>query len=241
MGRDERIPFERRLDSLTTRFVERIATCLERLSELVSLYSNGEPYDQCVRRIRDLESECDRTYRSVAAHVSTANVRDLGIRLTGIHLNRNQLLHLFDHLDEIANGAERFASDLDAIAPRRVDDCFEGLQDMITSARAGIRFLEEIVPGFVQSLIDPDEEMSIVEVVGPVRRIESHVDELRDEVIATAFESEPLAVALVYREMALQLDGVVDTMEDVTDQMLLVGGDSQVMDLTNYDKKDLHR
>lgn len=232
MERDERIPFERRLDALTTRFVDRIATCLDRLSELVSLYSNGEPYAQCVRQVQDLESECDRVYRSIATHISTANASDLGIRLTEIHLNRKQLLDLFAHLDEIPNGAERFASDLEAIEPPEVDDSLDDIQEMIASARAGVRFLEDAVPTFVRSLTHPEKEMSIDEIVGPVRRIESHTDELRDEVIATAFECEPQAVALVYREMVLLLDGVVDAMEDVTDQMVLIGGDSQVVDLT---------
>lgn len=232
MEREKRTPFERRLDSLTVRLVDQIAACLDRLSELVSLYSSGEPYDRCVRRVRTLESECDETYRSAATHISTVDARDLGIRLTGIHLNRNQLLDLFTYLDEIPNAAERFASDLEAIKPRRVDDCLEGLGEMITSARAGVRFLEEAVPKFIRSLTDPEEAMSIVDVVGPARRIESHVDDLRAEVIATAFESEPQATALVYRELALLLDGLVDAIEDVTDQMVLVGGDSEVMDLT---------
>lgn len=231
MEPEERAPFERRLESLTTRFVDRIATCLDRLAELVRLYAGGDPIAACVRRVRDLESECDDTYRSVATHVSTVDAGELGIRLTGIHLNRNQLLGLFATLDDVANGAERFASDLEAIEPAGIDDCLAGLREMIETARAGMRFLERAVPSFVRSLTDPGERMTIDEIVGPVRRIESHVDDLRDDVIAAAFERGSDATALVYRELALLIDGVVDAMEDATDRMILVGGDSQVMDL----------
>lgn len=233
MEPDEGEPFDRRLESLTTRFVDRIATCLDRLAELVSLYGRGEPIAACVRRVRDLESECDDTYRSVATHVSTIEASELGIRLTGIHLNRDQLLGLFATLDEIANGAERFASDLEAIEPPVIDDCLDGLVEMIATARAGMRFMVEAVPAFVRSLTDPGKGMTIDEIVGPARRIESHADDLRDDVIEAAFERESGAVALVYRELALLLDGVVDAMEDVTDRMLLVGGDSQVVDLAD--------
>lgn len=231
MDHEDRDPFERRLESLTTRFVDRIATCLDRLAELVSLYADGDPIAACVGRIRDLESECDDTYRSVTTHVSTVDAGELGIRMTGVHLNRDQLLGLFATLDDVANGAERFASDLEAIRPAVVDDCLAGLREMIETARAGMRFLERAVPSFVRSLTDPGERMAIDEIVGPVRRVESHVDDLRDDVIAAAFEDESDGTALVYRELALLIDGVVDGMEDATDRMILVGGDSPVLAL----------
>ena len=233
MEREERVPFERRLDTLTTRFVELVGTCLDRLADLLSLYSSGDPYERCVRQVRALESECDSTYRSVTTHVSTARADDLELRLTGIHLHREQLLGLFADLDEVANAAERFASDLQAIEPPRVDDCLAGLEEMVASARAGVRFLEGAIPAFVRSLTDPAASLSFAETVGPARRIESHVDELRDEVIATAFEREPPATALVYRELALLLDGLADAVEDVTDRMVLVGGDSQVTEFAD--------
>lgn len=233
MEPEEREPFTHRLESSTTRFVDRIATCLDQLAELVSLYVDGEPIAECVRRVRDLESECDDVYRSVATHVSTVEVRELGIRLTGIHLNRDQLLGLFATLDEIANGAERFASDLEAIEPPAVDDCLDGLAEMIATARAGLRFLTDAIPAFIRSLTDQGRRVTSNEIVGPVRRIESHADDLRDEVIKAAFERETGAVALVYRELALLLDGVIDAMEDATDRMLLIGGDSQVVDFAD--------
>lgn len=233
MDSEEREPFAHRLESLTTRFVDRIATCLDQLAELVSLYGDGRPIMECVRRIRDLEGECDDIHRSVATHVSTVEVRELGIQLTGIHLNRDQLLELFATLDEIANGAERFASDLEAIEPPVIDDCLGDLAEMIATARAGIRFLTDAVPAFIQSLTNQARRVTINEIVGPVRRIESHADDLREEVIKAAFERETAAVAFVYRELALLLDGVVDAMEDASDRMLLVGGDSQVVDFVD--------
>lgn len=233
MEREEGVSFERQLDSLTTRFVEQVGTCLDRLAELLTLYSSGEPYARCVDQIRALESECDSTYRSVTTHVSTVRADDFEIRLTGIYLHREQLLGLFTHLDEIANAAERFASDLQAIEPARVDDCLADLEEMVASTRAGVRFLEDAVPAFVRSLTDPAESLSFAETVGPARRIESHVDELRDEVIATAFEREPPTTALVYRELALLLDSLADAVEDVTDRMVLVGDDSRVTEFAD--------
>lgn len=233
MEPEEREPFTHCLESLTTRFVDRIAMCLDQLAELVSLYVDGEPIAECVRRIRDLESECDDIHRSVATHVSTVEVRELGIRLTRIHLNRDQLLGLFATLDEIPNGAERFASDLEAIAPPAVDDCLDGLAEMIATARAGLRFLTDAIPAFIRSLTNQGRRVTSNEIVGPVRRIESHADDLRDEVIKAAFERETGAVALVYRELALLVDGVIDAMEDATDRILLIGGDSQVVDFAD--------
>lgn len=227
MVEDDPRAFERRLETLTETFVERVADCLECLPELIDRYAEGEPYLEDVQRVRVLESDCDRTYREVSALVATATDRDLGIRLTGVYLNRDRLLDLFGRLDEVANAAERFASDLAAIEPPRVDAPLDGLREMARFATQGVQHLADAVVDFVRALCHPDEVASVADVVESVRRTESAVDELRNGVVSTAFDREPPTVALVYRELALLLDDALDAMEDVTDLMFVVEGNDQ--------------
>lgn len=230
MVEDDSGSFDRRLETLTETFVERVADCLEYLPALVDRYADGEPYVEDVQRVQALESECDRTYREVSALVATATERDLGIRLTGVYLNRDQLLELFRRLDEVANATERFASDLAAIEPPRLEAPLDGLREMAELATEGMQYLENAVTDLVRALCNPDEVAPVADVVESIRRTESAVDELRDGVVSVAFERESHAVALVYRELALLLDGVLDAMEDTTDLMFVVDGDSREID-----------
>lgn len=55
-----------------------------------------------------------------------------------------------------------------------------------------------------------------------VREAESRCDALRNDVIETAFADESVTRPLLYRESALRFGTLVDTMEDVVDQLVLV-------------------
>lgn len=226
MATEDRTRFERRLDALTATFVEGVTECVAALPELLDRYADGASTDGLLARTRERESECDRVHREVSSLVSTADAGELGIRLTGVHLNRGQLLELYARLDDVADAAERFAADLVGMDPRRVEAGLAGLRAMADSAVRAVDHLGEAVTGFVRTLCDPEYSLAVVDTVETVRRIEGRVDERRDEVVATAFRRGDDAAGLVYRELAFGLDSVVDAAEDVTDRMFLLAGDN---------------
>lgn len=53
--------------------------------------------------------------------------------------------------------------------------------------------------------------------------MESECDGLRNKVVATAFDGG-VPAPLVYRELAVLLDGLVNGIEDVTDQIVWIAG-----------------
>lgn len=223
--------FEQRLDSLTTAFLERIDDCVRQLPELLTRYASEQPYQETVQEIRSLETVCDRRNRELSSLVSAATVEDLGIRLTWVHLHSGRVIELFTLLDTIANTAERFADELSAMRPPRRVDCLEGLHTMATHAVTAMGQLRTVVVEFIRTLCRPDHSIAVTDAVRNIRGLESESDAIRNDIVATAFREQPYTVPLLYRELALVLDTVLDTMEDVTDQLLLITGNESWIDI----------
>ena len=218
--------FEDRLVSLTDTFLDQVSDCVNSLPQLVAAYAAGddEAFEAAVARVRRLESDCDQSVRAVTAMVANADVQDLGIRLTHVHLHAGQTIELYQGLDEVANTAEQFAEDLAATAPPRVPallDTFEALAERACEAFAAMR---TVVTSYLGVLRRPDDAVDVTAAVERVRAIESDCDRLRNEAVSTAFGDHEDAYPVVYREQAWLVDGVVDAMEDVTDCVVRVSG-----------------
>lgn len=217
--------FEDRLVSLTDTYLGQLGDCVRLLPELVAAYADRDDgFEDCLDRVRRLESDCDETARAVTSLVSNADVQDLGVRLTRVHLHAGQTIELYHCLDEIANAAEQFAEDLAATEPPRVPallDAFEAMAERASEAFAAMR---EAVTGYLGVLRDRDGGVDVTGAVEAVRAAESDCDRLRNEAVSTAFGDHEDAYPVVYREQAWLLDGVVDAMEDVTDRIVRVSG-----------------
>lgn len=218
--------FEDRLVSLTETYLDQLERCVGLLPELVAAYATGEDdeFEERLGRVRQLESDCDESARAVTSLVANADVRDIGIRLTHVHLHAGQTIELYHSLDEVANAAERFAEDLAATQPPRVPALLDAFEAMGKRASEAFAAMREAVTSYLGVLRAPDAAVDITDAVDSVRAAESDCDRLRNEAVATAFSDHEDAYPVVYREQAWLLDGVVDAMEDVTDCIVRVSG-----------------
>jgi uncharacterized protein Yka (UPF0111/DUF47 family) len=231
MSVENRGTFEQRLASLTAAFLDQLEACVEQVPRLLDRYADGESTEEIVEELGTRESECDRTNRTVRRLIAGSNVEELGIRLTSVHLHSGQIIELYQRLDEIANHLEQFATELAAIDPPRQTSCLAGLGEMAEHCVAGMAVLSRAVRQYVRALCEPTASLSITTQVARIRELESESDRVRDRIIASAFQDGPTATSLVYFQLATRLDAVVDTMEDVTDQMLLVTGNQDWIEI----------
>jgi len=231
MTATEREPFEARLRSETETYLDHTAACVECLPRLVDAYAADGDYEAVAGRIAETEGKCDETNRRVSALVGNADVRDLGIRLSRVHLHSGQTIDLYHALDEVANAAEQFADEMAAIRPERDPALLDSLAEMAALAVDAATALRPAVAGYLDALCDPEASVSIAHEVAHVRAVESECDRLRADLVASAFDGDASGTALVYRELATLLDGVVDAMEDVTDRMIRITGTELSIDV----------
>jgi uncharacterized protein Yka (UPF0111/DUF47 family) len=223
--------FERQLTDLTTTYLDHLQECVEQTSDLLRRYADEEPVDQIADHVSDLESDCDRTNREISALISGSSVETLGIRLTRVHLHSGQIIGLYQLLDEVANLVEQFSEELVAIRPPRSTVCLDGLQEMAACCVTAMDALVAAVDDYVRALCEPTCSLSISDSVTEIRSIESDGDRIRNQILTSAFQDGPSSTALVYLELATCLDSAIDTMEDVTDQMLLLTGNQDWIDI----------
>jgi uncharacterized protein Yka (UPF0111/DUF47 family) len=205
----------------TEQYVSRVERCVTLVSELLEGYVEGGPYRETAERIRTLESECDHAGRRVSAAITTASAEQVGLRNSRVHINSPQVVSLFQTLDEVANAAEQVAEELLTVRPP-TGIPFDQLRGMADCATEAVAALAGAVIAFVRALCDPSDSVILVDEVEAVRESESACDRLRNDAVATAFDDAPTAEALLYREFALLLDGLLDAMEDVTDRIVLI-------------------
>jgi len=231
MSDSETVVLADRLVSRTETYLDQTEACVALLPELLAAYPDGD-YREFVDRISTLESDCDRTNRHLCGLVADADVRDLGIRLTRVHLHASQTIELFNALDEVANAAEQFAVDLDGLRPDLPPDRRDRFDEMAAEAATAMAALRSAVTDYVGVLCNPETSADIAGDVACVRNVESRCDRLRNEAVTAAFDGDAGgdASALVCRELALQLDEVVDAMEDVTDRMVRTTGSELAVD-----------
>lgn len=229
--------FEDQLLSETDAYLNRVEDCVFQLQTLLDQYVAESSYKGVVDLISEIESDCDQLNRRISALISNSNARKLGIKLTRLHVNSRPTIQLYQLLDEIANAVEQFAEEIDAISPPIDEPCLDRLREMADIAIRTMTVLKEAVTDYVRVLCQPDTAITLTAEIGRIRTAESRCDKLRTEVIATAFSDGPSPTALVYRELALLLDQVVDTMEDVTDQMILIIGNQSWIEIESEESE----
>lgn len=235
---DDQFEFGEQLETVTDRYLDQLDDCVRTLPPLIETYRAGDEYRAEIERIQRFESDCDTTKLELGTLITGTDNADAGLRLAWVHLHADRLLELYRYLDEIANVAEQFAEELGAIEPRRNNECLDGLLNMSELAVAAASELERVVREFVRALCRPEYSVSITDGVSTVRALEGDADSVRNEVIEAAFDGEHNADAVVYRQLAVFLDTILDSMEDVTDQMHLMTGSEEWLDFEIYPPYD---
>ncbi|MCD2203552.1 DUF47 family protein [Halobacterium sp. KA-6] len=219
--------FSRQVVEQTDAYLDAISECVDLLSRLVENYEPGDSARHLVEEIRGLESDCDAQSRRLSALITNTTVREFGIRNSRVHLNAEQVVRLYQLLDEIPNAAEQIAEDLVTIAPERRRSCFRRYREMVDHATTAMAALADAVHEFVRLLCSSTETGSITRHVETIRATESECDGVRNAVIADVFADEAIPQPMVYREFASLFDRLVDAMEDVTDQLVLLSSSEQ--------------
>lgn len=210
------------LRSQTETYLGDIADCVRLLPQLLKNYSRGRGFEETAAEIRRLESQCDEKNRQISGLLSNSTTKEIGLRNSRIHLNATQVLELYQQLDDIVNTVERIAEELITIRPPRIRSCFQQFQEMTGCATTAMNVLEEVVTTFTRLLCSHNKTGMIAEKIETIRAAESACDRIRNELIADVFADESIAQPLIYREFALLFDQLTDSIEDVTDQVVLI-------------------
>jgi len=217
--------FGKQLESKTDTYLSGLTDCIELLPGMLEQYAASGAYEETLDRIQSLESDCDEQNRAISGAITNADAQDIGLLNTRIQFNASALLELYKTLDVIANHTERIAQELVMMQPSSEPDCYDGLQEMATHTVTMAETLEEVVNRFVHDLCYPDSSDTLTEEIQTVRALESECDELRNDVIATAFSDPQVDQPLVYREFAILLDELANEMEDLTDRIVIIATD----------------
>ncbi|MES3160939.1 MAG: DUF47 family protein [Halorubrum sp.] len=217
--------FGDRLESRTAAYFDRLIDCIELLPEAFDRYEADGAYHDTVERIAAIESECDDVNREITGSITDSGPQDIGLLNTRVNFNAASLIELYNDLDVIANHTERITQELVMTRPEHGTEPFEGLTEMAAEAVTMAEQLGEVVEQFVHGLTAPNETVTLTERIEAVRAGESRCDAIRDDVIATAFDGGRTADALLYREFAILLDELANTMEDVTDRIVVIASD----------------
>lgn len=241
MAAEQPATFGRELEALTDRYLEELTACVGTLGPLLDRYRSDGEYGRIVERTRRLESDCDETRRKLSGLVTGVNPESTGIRQTWVYLHTDRLLELYSTLDSVANTTEQFATELGAIEPPRLVPCLDGLHRMAGHSVLAAKELEAVVSAFVRALCRPDGTVSLTKQVTRIRALESEADAVKSDVLSAAFDGDSIGTEVVYRQLVVLLDAVLDAIEDVTDRMHLLSGIEEWLDLDIYPTPEIGR
>jgi len=210
------------LDAQTETYLNRLTDCVSLLPEILDEYATDGDYESTFEAIGDIESECDRLNREINGTITNAGPDDIGLLNSRVHFNASELISFYGTLDVIANHTERIAQELLMMRPPHDNACFEGLHEMAYEIESGLEALEAAVVDFVHAMSRTDESTDLTADIETVRAMESACDELRNSVISTAFADDEIDQPLMYREFAILFDELANTMEDITDQVVII-------------------
>lgn len=216
--------FSGTLESQTERYLEELTLCSTYLPELLKAYASGSETAQVVEKIERTESECDNIRREITALISNADSQEIGLLSTRIKFNQSALLTFYKDLDIVANHTERIAQELTMIRPAPDVDSYDGLREMAAVIVEMTTELSDIVERFVRSLARTNATETLTDGIERIRDFESQCDSLRNDVIENAFEND-VDDPLVYREFAVLLDELANTIEDLTDQITVISSE----------------
>jgi uncharacterized protein Yka (UPF0111/DUF47 family) len=217
--------FGDRLVAQTDTYLEPLTDCVRLLPELLAQYEDDADTGETVERIEDLESECDQIHREITALITNGNPSDIGIRNTRLNYNQSGLVEFYRTIDVMANLTERIAHEITMMRPPHDNDCFAGLREMAEEVASMMSTLEDVVERFVHNLSDIDASDSFAGDIQSIRDAESRCDAIKNSVIETAFNTDGIDQPLMYRELAILVDDLANTMEDVTDQIITISSD----------------
>ncbi|TKX81125.1 DUF47 domain-containing protein [Halorubrum sp. SD626R] len=214
--------FGEQLETRTVAYLDRIDDCVALLPRALDEYASGGAYDETVDEIAAVESECDELVRGLTALITDAGPDDIGLLNTRINFNESALLDFYNELDVVANHTERIVQEVAMMRPDAGVEPFADMREMATRIAEMTAVLGDVVEGFVRGLARADATETLTEGIEAIRDLESECDALRNDAIETAFADDAVDQPLVYRELAILLDELANTIEDLTDRIVVI-------------------
>jgi len=214
--------FGERLESQTVAYLDRIDDCVALLPRALDEYARDGASDETAAEIAAVESECDELVRGLTALITDAGPDDIGLLNTRINFNESALLDFYNELDVVANHTERIVQEVAMMRPDAGVEPFADMREMATRIAEMTAVLGDVVGGFVRGLARADATETLAAGIESIRALESECDDLRNDAIETAFADESIDQPLVYRELAILLDELANTIEDRTDRIVVI-------------------
>ena len=214
--------FGERLEEHTETYLDRINDCVALLPRALDEYASDGPYRETADEIAAIESECDGLVREIRGVITNAGPDDIGLLNTRINFNESALLDFYTELDVVANHTERIVQEVIMMRPDADVGPFGDMREMAARIVEMVAVLGDVVARFVHGLARSDATETLTEGIESIRALESECDELRNDAIATAFADDAIGEPLVYRELAILLDELANTIEDLTDRIIVI-------------------
>ena len=214
--------FGERLEATSVTYLDRIDDCVALLPRALDEYASGGDYRETVDEIATIESECDELVRGITGTITNAGPDDIGLLNTRINFNESALLDFYKELDVVPNHTERIVQEVVMMRPDADGDPFRDMRKMATRIVEMTAVLGDVVEGFVHGLARSGATETLTEGIETIRGLESECDGLRNDAIETAFADDAVDQPLVYRELAILLDELANTIEDLTDRMVVI-------------------
>ncbi|MGQ3328147.1 DUF47 domain-containing protein [Halorubrum sp. FL23] len=214
--------FGERLETQTVAYLDQIDDCVALLPRALDEYASDDEFRETVDEIAALESECDDRVREIRGTITDAGPDDIGLLNTRINFNESALLDFYNELDVVPNHTERIAQEIAMMRPDAAVPPFRDMREMATRIAEMTVILGDVVEGFVRGLARSDATATLTEGIARIRALESECDELRNAAIESAFAEDAVDQPLVYREIAILLDELANTIEDLTDRIVVI-------------------
>lgn len=210
------------LDSATETYLTRLTDCVALLPAVLTQYATDTDYESTYAEIGEIESECDQLNRTINGTITNAGPDEIGLLNSRVHFNASELIDFYGTLDVTANLTERITQELLMMRPPHDNACFDGLQEMAAEIESGLPAVETCVVQFIRAMSQTDEPTDLTEEIETVRAMESACDDLRNDIISTAFAEDAIDQPLMYREFAILFDELANTIEDITDKIVII-------------------
>ena len=214
--------FGERLEATSVTYLDRIDDCVALLPRALDEYASGGDYRETVDEIATIESECDELVREITGTITNAGPDDIGLLNTRINFNQSALLDFYKELDVVPNHTERIVQEVVMMRPDADGGPFRDMREMATRIVEMTAVLGDAVERFVRGLARSNATETLTEGIETIRGLESECDGLRNDAIETAFADDAVDQPLVYRELAILLDELANTIEDLTDRMVVI-------------------
>ena len=203
--------------SRTETYLDQVETTTAHLPDAVDAYGTDRPaFSAAVDRIGTGESECDATLRELRTLVGES----LPPNYTEVYLRADDVVRLYDRIDEIPNRAESFARELGSMHPDLPAGIHDTLCEMAALVAKATVVLTDVTAAYVESLVTAGDPVRITDDVERVATMESNCDAHKYEALQQAFGQCQTGDALVVRELLLSLDAAMDAVEDAGDHLL---------------------